>query len=358
MEWDLENMKQVVSAEAPAGENQEYDPLYMGLEELVAGIPASQMGDSIVEGKDPDYRKLQKNVLALWETTRDLRLAVYLAVSGVALDGLKGFADALELIHSLIENLWTEFYPQLDPDDDNDPLERLNILGMISPPPGAFDDPVNFLNLVRNVRLSPVGAAYTLRDLMLAEGELESSDETPDLSLLNAEMAGVPVSVMLEQGELVNRIADLLQQIGNEFESKSGGYSVSFATLNNELKRLQHFYSKYSSRQELEENKTAVETAVETVGAVGTVQAPAAGFADIQSVKARNRSEALLLLRKGCEYFQTAEPTSPVPFLVNRALRMAEMNFMDLLSEIAPDSVDRGRDILGIRRSDESEDNY
>ena len=75
-------------------------------------------------------------------------------------------------------------------------------------------------------------------------------------------------------------------------------------------------------------------------------------------MKARNRSEALLLLRKGCEYFQTAEPTSPVPFLVNRALRMAEMNFMDLLSEIAPDSVDRGRDILGIKRSDESEDNY
>lgn len=355
MAWDLEKMKQAFSSEAPAGENLEYHPLYLELEELVSGVPASQMGDSVVEGKDPDYRKLQKNILSLWETTRDLRLAVYLAVSGLALEGLKGFAEALELIHYLIENQWEDFYPQLDPDDDNDPLERLNILGMISPPAGAFDDPVNFLNLFRNVRLSPVGAAYTLRDLLLAEGELESSNENIDLNLLNAEMATVPVSVMLEQGDYVNSIVELLQKISNVFEEKSGGYAAHFATLENELKRLQHFYSKFNSLQELQEVAEEKEEGGETTE---RVVVSSSVFVDIHSVKVRNRSEALLLLRKGCEYFQTAEPTSPVPFLINRALRMAEMNFMDLLSEIAPDSVDRGRDILGVKRSEDNEDNY
>ncbi|MCR5084844.1 MAG: hypothetical protein K6A65_05015, partial [Succinivibrionaceae bacterium] len=62
------------------------------------------------------------------------------------------------------------------------------------------------------------------------------------------------------------------------------------------------------------------------------------------------RSEALLLLRKAADYFQKAEPTSPVPFLIKRAVRMAEMNFIELLGEIDQNALDRGREQLGVPR--------
>jgi type VI secretion system protein ImpA len=56
-----------------------------------------------------------------------------------------------------------------------------------------------------------------------------------------------------------------------------------------------------------------------------------------------------LLLKKGAEYFQTQEPNSPIPLLINRALRFSEMNFIELIEDMVPDAVSRGRDILGIK---------
>ncbi|MDR1318634.1 MAG: hypothetical protein LBJ90_03340, partial [Treponema sp.] len=62
------------------------------------------------------------------------------------------------------------------------------------------------------------------------------------------------------------------------------------------------------------------------------------------------RTEALALLKKGAEYFQTQEPNSPIPYLIDRALRFSEMNFIELIEDMAPDAVARGRDILGIKQ--------
>jgi type VI secretion system protein ImpA len=78
---DLQEMAVPLSGENPAGENLEYDPLYIELEVLANGEPGSEMGDETIEGREPDYRKLGKNCLELWKRTRDLRVAAYLLVS-------------------------------------------------------------------------------------------------------------------------------------------------------------------------------------------------------------------------------------------------------------------------------------
>lgn len=347
MESLLEKLKSPVSETEPSGGNQEYDAQYLSLEELANGVPASQMGDSVIEGKEPDWRQLRKNCLELWKRTRDLRVAAYLAVAGLALHGLEGFADGLELIRWLFAEQWESFWPRLDPDDGNDPLERFNIVSMISPPPGAYDDPLHFLALFRNQRLAPGNITYTLRDLMIAEGELESDGKHPDLNLLNAEMSAVPVGVMAERKELVERIQGLLAEICRLFESHTELYSLSFVLLSDELKRLKRFYSRFGLAEEpAGEVPDEEEHAAERRAVVCSVTA------DPAAVKVKNRTEALLLLRKACEYFQSAEPASPVPFLINRALRMAEMNFMELLAEIDGNAVERGRDILGVRHTE------
>ena len=66
-----------VSQESVSGENCEYDELYLALDELALGTEESEMGDSVIEGKDPDYRTLYKNTLSLWSKTRDLRVASF-----------------------------------------------------------------------------------------------------------------------------------------------------------------------------------------------------------------------------------------------------------------------------------------
>ncbi len=362
MEFELKNLTYPLSEQSPSGENCEYDPLYTALEELSVGVPESQMGDSIIEGKDPDWRQVQKNCLALWKKTRDLRVAAYLTISGLVLDGFAGMSDGISLMDYLVTDLWDTFWPQLDPDDDNDPLERMNIFAMISPEQGAYDDKLNVLTKIRNLRLVPVGPAYTLRDLMIAEGELDIDDSHIDLNLLQAEMLTVPAEELQKQDKLVQNILDKLQHISTVFEEKTNSFSVSFSLLINELKKIKRFYLKFvnsgnensdvNSAENSENSQAAFEGAV-------TISRPVQGARiDIGGYKVQSRSEALIFLRKGCEYFQSAEPTSPVPYLINRALRMAEMNFLDLLTEIDPNSLERGRDILGVRQTDSESGDY
>lgn len=337
------------SGNGPAGENAEYDPLYMELEAF-----------SSAEDKDPDYRKLEKNCLELWGKTRDLRVAAYLCVAATELNGLAGLADGVTVIRWLIDNMWDDFYPRLDPDDDNDPLERLNILAMLSPEPGAFNDPVMFLSKLRQVKLLPA-LPYTMRDVMIANGELES-EQSVDPKLIAAEMMGRPIDEIRAQADLVAKIDGEVGAMCAAMDAKmQGGYFLNMSSLQKELKRFAAFYQKHlDSFGAASSDAAAAEPAVDDSPA-REVAAPVlkkSGVVDLGSLQASNRTEALLLLKKGAEYFQSEEPTSPVPYLINRALRLAEMNFMDLLADIAPDALPRGRDILGVAQSDENGDNF
>jgi len=53
----LEEMAVPLEGENSAGENLEYDSLYMEMDSLAVAVADSQMGDSIIEGRGPDWRK-------------------------------------------------------------------------------------------------------------------------------------------------------------------------------------------------------------------------------------------------------------------------------------------------------------
>ncbi len=53
--------------------------------------------------------------------------------------------------------------------------------------------------------------------------------------------------------------------------------------------------------------------------------------------EANNRPEALALIEKVLNYYRTAEPSSPVALILERALAMSTKNFIGLLREVLPD---------------------
>lgn len=50
-----------------------------------------------------------------------------------------------------------------------------------------------------------------------------------------------------------------------------------------------------------------------------------------------NRAQALDLLTKVAAFFRAAEPSSPIPFLVDRARELAQRDFLSLLSDVLPE---------------------
>jgi type VI secretion system protein ImpA len=131
---DVESLLSEITAEAPCGEDLEYDPQFAEMEKQAQGTPERQYGDTIIPGEPPDWREVGKMALDLLERTRDLRVAAYLTRAQLNTDGLRGFTDGLALLEGLIENHWDNVYPQLDPEDDNDPTLRINtITGLCDP---------------------------------------------------------------------------------------------------------------------------------------------------------------------------------------------------------------------------------
>lgn len=212
---DLEEMLAPLPGDS-CGENCEYDDLYLALDTLAQGTPASEMGDSIIDGKDPDYRTLYKNCMTLWKKTRDLRVASFLTLSSLCIGGIEGLLGGLKVIDYLVTDLYDSFYPQLDPDDDNDPTERINILSMISPEDGAYADGYSFVVKFREIKLVPE-LPYTYRDYLVGTGFITAKEGNEvDINIINAQLSSIPVSSLESRKALVDEILALVKSITGE----------------------------------------------------------------------------------------------------------------------------------------------
>jgi type VI secretion system protein ImpA len=340
-----------LTGEKPVGENMEYDQMYLELESLAAGQGAA-------EGEGPDWKQLAKNCRSLWEKTRDLRVAVYLTIAETALNGVKELAAGLQLINFLVKESWDTVYPVLDPNDDNDPTERINIFSMLSPEAGAMNDPIMFINRLRETKLMPP-LSYTIRELLIAQGEIEPlNGQSVDLNLINGEMMGIPLPRVTEQLGYIKTTKEMIESICKEANGKmGGGNTISLTALAKEMDKLIKFFNNRLAAEPGSEAEAEVE-AVQEPGAGGEAKAPAptvpglragpaAGAVNIAHYKPQTRADALTLLKKVIEYYQTMEPNSPIPLLLDRALRMAQMNFLELLENMVPEALTHGKDILG-----------
>src|SRR4051812_1572221 len=132
MSIDVEKLLSPVDGENPVGSDLSYDPSMMEIDQLAAGKPEQQVGDTIVPAEDPDWKELRSRCTEALSKTKDLRVAMHLLVACVKMDGLKGLREGLGLIRGMLEKYWEKVYPQLDPEDGNDPLLRMNIVSTLT----------------------------------------------------------------------------------------------------------------------------------------------------------------------------------------------------------------------------------
>ena len=67
----------------------------------------------------------------------------------------------------------------------------------------------------------------------------------------------------------------------------------------------------------------------------------------------RSREDVLGLLLKICQFYERAEPSSPVPLVLKRAARLAEMDFMQIMQDLSPDAISQIRIITGEKEPEE-----
>jgi type VI secretion system protein ImpA len=253
-----------------------------------------------------------------------------------------------------VENFWDTVYPRFDPADDNNPFERVNILEALN------DWDLVLAPLMKAPLCSSRSAgSVNLRQYRIAAGkasELLVSDEEQSsaFNLAGIEAAFTDCSMELlrstshnASGSLaeVRRLRDLMNE---KVGSNRAPDLEKFIQILGEIESL--VQGQLSRRDPAA--IAALESSDEKPGGPDMYEQATAskvrGFDRIE-----NREDVRKLLGEICTYYELFEPTSPVPYLLKRAMRLVDKNFMEIIEDLAPDSLAQVTAVCGPREQQE-----
>ena len=326
--------------DAPSGENLELDDDFSALERAVQGKPETQQGDPAVP---PDWKEAEKLAGALLQRTRDLRILTQLAVARLNRGNLPGFVDVLTQIRDQVEARWEQVHPRLDPEDDLDPTWRSNALFGLAHPG----------NVLRTLRDLPVATTrerqpVPWRDIAVFHGQIPADPARPKLT--EAEIRGAFAATDPDRvaalRETVGRALQEAKDIPVAFEAHAGqATGPDLSALQKLLAEMDQGLRRYEVAKP---DAPPADEAGAGPSASGPATSAVRGDMNIRSITAVSRREdALYLLDLAAAYFRANEPSSPAPLLIDRARRLATLEFLDILRDLAPDGLRQAEVVAG-----------
>jgi type VI secretion system protein ImpA len=334
----VEELLMPVSSGAPCGEDLTYDPAFGELQRLLQGKPETQFSPA----EDPDWRQVRASAETLSARTKDLRVATTLCLAWLKERGVVGFRDGTALIRGLLVRYWAELYPRLDPDDNNDPTERVSILSALTTPLGTFGDPLRFIEHLLKAPLtdSRRAGSFNLTQIQKALApEPPSEPGIPSAPEVQAAFRDTDPAVLQGVSDAVTEAKDNIKAI-DAFLAETIGANRSLAwthvlaTLDQIQKAVLPHIAGISASVEQGTGTESASSPVETVGGDGAI---------------RSRTDVVNALERICEYYARSEPSSPLPFLLRRAQRLVEMNFLDIINDLTPETLAALRVVVGVR---------
>ena len=322
---DVQQLLTAVSPDSPSGEDLEYDAAFLELERTAQGQPERQMGDSVLPAEPPDWRQVRERSVELFARSKDLRIANYHLQSSIALDGVGGLSQALQLIQALLQQFWDSLYPVLDAEDDNDPTFRINALAGISAEPVVrllWDMP-----LIRSRAFGTI----TLRAALNASGLQRFTSETLGADQVAAAFRDSDAEQVEACRAAVTAAQAALQGIEREVNERVG--SDRGADLGAIKQLLRHAVQIV--------NEHAPDAASPTSGdAAPADESPApssSAAAPRVSGEINQRDDVLKALDRILAYYARHEPSSPVPVLLSRAKTLVNADFATIVRNLIPD---------------------
>lgn len=334
--------------DSPSGENLEYDPAFTDMELAAQGGEERQVGDTVTEAEEPDYRDLAEKSLAILERSHDLRAAVFLADAVLHTEGLSGFADVTQFIRGCLEDYWDTCHPELDEDDDNDPTMRINAVQGLCGQPGGLGGPSP---VYRSLRRAPLTESrnfgrMSLRDIEIAEGVMtapEDMENIPDTASVAAAFQDTDDDVLEELLAAAQASEANVRAISAVFDEQTPGRGPELDELIKLLSQIRRRLAEWVGGEQPEDandEESAAEPGaapVAAAGAVGGISSPA----DVSNA-----------LDRIIAYYQRAEPSSPVPLILERAKRLVNADFLTIVQDMAPAGIDNVHLIGGIEDED------
>lgn len=298
-----------ISPDTPCGDDLEYDAAFLELERAAQGQPERQMGDAVLPAAPPEWRQVRDLSVELFKRSQDLRIANYFLQSAIALQGLPGLVQGLQLIRQLLAQYWDDLHPKLDAEDDHDPTFRINALA------GLNAEPVIHLLWGMPLISSRAFGSINLRAALNAAGLQRFASESLRSEQLGAAFQDCDGEQLEACRTAVNDAQSTLLAIEREVNERAG--SARGADLGAIKQLLRH------AVQILAEHTPQPGVANPLAGAADNVDeaVPTLPVATPSRIAGEvgNRDDVLRSLDRILTYYARHEPSSPVPVLLSRA---------------------------------------
>lgn len=348
VELDLDRLLAPIAPDAPSGRDLVYSSAFALLRESAeAGMEYVKLnGKEVQLPRQRDFRKIRRDALDLLKSSRDLRVLVVLVEALAVTDGPAGLAGGLALVRRSLEEHWPTLYPPLDL-EERQPADqaalRLNALKALAAEAGMLPE----LGRLKLLEVPGLGGA-SLRDWELASGRSSPFvyETKPELSSVEVVLKAAPpeaitanlAALAVAEGEVaaIDRVlAEKIEDVG-----ALPNLGLLTAAIGRMPALLQQFAP---APAEADAGETEASMAPVDSPSMPT---PADARAGALPARLDNRDDVLKALDLVVDYYRRREPGSPVPLLIERARRMVPMTFMEAIGDLAPDALNRLKDLL------------
>lgn len=336
---DVDLLSGPLSAERPCGEDLEQTPVLQKLEaHRVFGQLVPLAGDpwhTSSAARSIDWRSVRDLSIEGLQRSRDLRVLAHLAAAVLRVEGLREF---LALIPPAVG--WLRDYPeQVYPLFDGDGVAQANTIAGLADPM-AIVEPLRRTAFV----IHRQAGKCCLRDLDLARGHSKPAEgeEIPSEAQLLAVMAAVDGEELESLATVVDAALQGIIAMETCLRDRTNGAAVpNLDRLRRELVRLSEALGEQIGKRGLS-SVSGSETSGGTTAGIVSVPSGSPG-------KIASREDAIRALDAVADYFRRNEPSSAVPLFVERAKRLVGRDFLEIISDVAPDAISTVRLVGGLR---------
>jgi type VI secretion system protein ImpA len=345
---DLGALLAPIAGENPSGASLLYAGTYDEIKDARQAGDRSQVGTA---GRPPDWRAVVRiTTTALATQTKDLQIAAWLTEGLTNTHGFAGLRDGLRTIRSLHEAFWDTMHPAVEDGDlgfragavtwMNEKLPTsIRTAALVDPANGTsygwidWKDSRDVDNLARQ---SPERHAAAITEGRLTGEQFDKAVAAGRRRFYEALFADATAAL--------DECTRLEAVVGERFGREAPGLGAVHQAIED----------CHDVVARIVKEKRMLEPDAADVGSEGAGEAPSAGAAPRGGpvpLEPGDRADAIRRLAAVAAFFRRTEPHSPVAYLVQRAVRWAEMPLEDWLQEViaSDDILGRVKETLGIK---------
>lgn len=302
---------------------------------------SKQERDAIYDENAPkdssSWRKIIELAPTLLTRSKDLNVAGWLTEALIRIEGYDGLNTGLKLLTTLIQNYWPDLYPREDEDGlitKISPIISLN--GQQGE--GTLIAPIYSQPLATNQDLVIAGWQYqqALNYSKITDTEKLANLEKRGVLTLDAIKAVVmqtPVAFFAQQQEIIQECLTQLNVLKDILDQCCGSHEAP--PTSNIQQALKFCLETVQTFSRIRQPNAAKNQPV----VIATEKNPTAIKSPDKNYNydhIESREQALAIMIEIANFFRASEPQSPIPFLLEQAVRWSQLSLPDLLAELVP----------------------